>query len=718
MSRVLEETQAQRQKVYDKIINLLVSAGYFRARIPALSPFDKVVGGMAWCLTASSVDVDFDVTFKENPNIREKIKISENILQAMKASGCKLSCQPVHIQGLDYERLYPIIQWLVGKTFEFRASTERSFRRSAEFTYRKEALIPSDEDRKYDPLADSLPLSAIQKEIPPVQRLYRQKRRLREIDEEARIQRILLEYGKTSGVGLALSKLGKKKRKGKGEEEDEEEDDEEKAREKERVAELMQGMEGAAAHGQHDGVKADTVGKLLGLNSDEMNKAIKLYDEQKKQIDLSSTKQHVEALKQKLDNLEKLIQGKKSHLQEQVAKLKAMKEQNDEEEAEVEKIEEELNENRERMAELKAEEDKQDPGVVQNLRRLVELNETLKEQEKMFKVNCKKQFEYWQKLVLDVRMMNDPRKDERTIALKTALSEESAKLQRMRTLLAQKNREIASQQRLIDEIPTRPELFQYQTRFIELFGLMGIYLDETRKHINTFNTLVDRKTCLDRETTTIQSIIETFPRSMKQRPTQIKLIEDINNICEQTGKSLKKQEGILENQRVQHMMLTQKYNKLVEEKKQYLALTKRLQDEMETNARLQQRVEEMEERERQQEDEDDEDEDDEDDEGDDEDEEESQTRSQSQSQSQSQTRSQQREEEEDEDDEDNEDDDEDDDEEDEGYSKTASKSASASGSRRQRDESDEDDDEDDDSEENTQQKRKARKEDFDEEDNE
>lgn len=33
----------------------------------------KVVGGMAWCLTASSVDVDFDVTFKENPNIREKM---------------------------------------------------------------------------------------------------------------------------------------------------------------------------------------------------------------------------------------------------------------------------------------------------------------------------------------------------------------------------------------------------------------------------------------------------------------------------------------------------------------------------------------------------------------------------------------------------------------------------------------------------------------------
>jgi hypothetical protein len=33
----------------------------------------KIVGGMAWCLTTSSVDVDFDVTFKENPNIKDKM---------------------------------------------------------------------------------------------------------------------------------------------------------------------------------------------------------------------------------------------------------------------------------------------------------------------------------------------------------------------------------------------------------------------------------------------------------------------------------------------------------------------------------------------------------------------------------------------------------------------------------------------------------------------
>jgi hypothetical protein len=42
MSGILEQTQAARQQVYEQICTLLVSAGYFRARIPALSPFDKV----------------------------------------------------------------------------------------------------------------------------------------------------------------------------------------------------------------------------------------------------------------------------------------------------------------------------------------------------------------------------------------------------------------------------------------------------------------------------------------------------------------------------------------------------------------------------------------------------------------------------------------------------------------------------------------------------
>ena len=45
-----------------------------------------------------------------------------------------------------------------------------------------------------------------------------------------------------------------------------------------------------------------------------------------------------------------------------------------------------------------------------------------------------------------------------------------AKLQKIRLLLAKRNREIALLQRKIDEVPSRTELSQYQRRFIELFN--------------------------------------------------------------------------------------------------------------------------------------------------------------------------------------------------------------------------------------------------------
>ncbi|KQK83005.1 hypothetical protein AAES_64128 [Amazona aestiva] len=56
-----------------EILELLVAAGYFRARIKGLSPFDKVVGGMTWCITTCSFDIDVDLLFQENSTIGQKM---------------------------------------------------------------------------------------------------------------------------------------------------------------------------------------------------------------------------------------------------------------------------------------------------------------------------------------------------------------------------------------------------------------------------------------------------------------------------------------------------------------------------------------------------------------------------------------------------------------------------------------------------------------------
>ena len=59
---------------------------------------------------------------------------------------------------------------------------------------------------------------------------------------------------------------------------------------------------------------------------------------------------------------------------------------------------------------------------------------------------------------------------ERLAAISKQLEADKEKLQKIRLLLARKNREIALLQRKIDEVPSRTELTQYQRRFIELYN--------------------------------------------------------------------------------------------------------------------------------------------------------------------------------------------------------------------------------------------------------
>ena len=58
-SEILNNDQ-EREILYQKIVELLIAAGYFRARIHTLEPFDKLLGGLAWTLTGCFCDVDIE----------------------------------------------------------------------------------------------------------------------------------------------------------------------------------------------------------------------------------------------------------------------------------------------------------------------------------------------------------------------------------------------------------------------------------------------------------------------------------------------------------------------------------------------------------------------------------------------------------------------------------------------------------------------------------
>lgn len=54
-----------------RIVDILVTAGYFRARIPTLKPFDKILGAMAWCITLANEDIALE--FSDEMNMGKKL---------------------------------------------------------------------------------------------------------------------------------------------------------------------------------------------------------------------------------------------------------------------------------------------------------------------------------------------------------------------------------------------------------------------------------------------------------------------------------------------------------------------------------------------------------------------------------------------------------------------------------------------------------------------
>ena len=110
------EAESKKQEIFD----LLLVAGYFRIRIPSLSDFDKILGGISWGILCSGFDIDLDLEYSDEFRIKEKIKLAERIVKGLKNMSCPHPLQPHQIQGLDYGAIHPVIKWLLQFVLETR----------------------------------------------------------------------------------------------------------------------------------------------------------------------------------------------------------------------------------------------------------------------------------------------------------------------------------------------------------------------------------------------------------------------------------------------------------------------------------------------------------------------------------------------------------------------------------------------------------------------
>ena len=296
---VATETDPERVLKLKECTDLLLAGGYFRARIPTLSPFDKVVGGLAWSITASGVDVDVDVIFSENSSIGAKIRTSDQIVRAMVAMRCPYPLQSHQIQGLDYVHLFPIIQWLVRKVIETRRLTGDSTRLLSVHQFGKSFRLPEEERREE---GKGYVLEVVSDYRP--QRKFRRKQEARFDSVERRTEATLLEYGEKISRSAAADEEAEERRRaaeakqGKGnalfakfdpskstaalEAKAKEAEDARRAAEQAEAARYEAMQQQMAAHEEVGKLSGANVGSLVGRQADEIRKAMAEYEEKRK----------------------------------------------------------------------------------------------------------------------------------------------------------------------------------------------------------------------------------------------------------------------------------------------------------------------------------------------------------------------------------------------------------------------------------------------------
>jgi hypothetical protein len=198
MDQTSESEKVYQRGKYEEIIEILLGAGYFRARINTLSEFDKVVGGLCWCIVSSGEVVDVDILFQENTTTGQKIALSESIVKTLRKMGCPAPLQPHQIQGgvggTDYPAVHLVMVWLVKKYFERRGEREQQLRAYSTFQFSKNYTLPAEVETKE--ISESF-ASILNRN--KATRLYRRKETAGE-SEETRVRSCLLEYGETFSV--------------------------------------------------------------------------------------------------------------------------------------------------------------------------------------------------------------------------------------------------------------------------------------------------------------------------------------------------------------------------------------------------------------------------------------------------------------------------------------------------------------------------------------
>ncbi|XP_076328201.1 coiled-coil domain-containing protein 93-like isoform X2 [Tachypleus tridentatus] len=580
-SEIETKVDEEQQVKLEETVELLLAAGYFRARIKGLSPFDKIVGGMTWCIEMCSVDVNVDLLFHENLTIGQKITLTEKIVAVLPRMKCPHRIEPHQIQGLDFIHIYPVVQWLVKRAIENREEMGDYIRAYSISQFYKSHNFPADgefEGRKTKMITSLMDL----KESYRPSRKYRHQAPHKIKDEETRVQTTLLEYGRRHG----LSQAGALKQ-GDTVEKKTKLTDEESQEEEERIQSLLSGMR--VMEEQESKLTPSAVGSIVSLQSSEIQQVASEYADRQAQLAAQDRTKEVGGMQHHMRvvaSLNKQLSAKNQQIQEVQNNHEELKKTHEENLEKLHKLQATRAQLLKQVGEIEALENDNNKSVIKKLQALVMMNENLKHQEQEFRSQCKEELVRLQTQVDSLKSSTQDGSTEdleRAQLIERQYSVDKEKFQKIRMLLAKKNREIASLQRKIDEVPSRAELNQYQRRFIELYNQVSARHRETKQFYTLYNTLDDTRMYLNKEVNLLNSILDNFTEAMSSSATKGQFLTQFEQIVEGIRQNRLKVEKKKQVDKMKRDQLNDQYLDLVEKQRLYFKTVRDFKEECRKN---------------------------------------------------------------------------------------------------------------------------------------
>uniref|UniRef100_A0A158Q8J2 Coiled-coil domain-containing protein 93 n=1 Tax=Elaeophora elaphi TaxID=1147741 RepID=A0A158Q8J2_9BILA len=492
----IREDEEQLVKLQD-IIDLLVAAGYFRARIKAIPHFDRVVGGIVWCISSCNHTVDVDLFYSENATIGQKIALTEKVVEVLPQLKCPYAIEPYQIQGLDCIHIFPVVQWLVREAVRAKEQCGDSVRNHAVYQFAQRFYFSKDKDAEKQKNIFASNCLHVRAKCTP-QRIYKQKGDIKSPDLQTNVRRTLLEYGWKDACDVVVQENTKWCGNDK--------EDENMLSEKE-IQPAKQRL------------SSKTLVQIIDVSDFDA-------DRLKKEVDFIQHYQQ-SALVAEKDLME--LKEEERLLNDSLATLQKRKEAQLQEMDEIDR----------RIAGFQQLVNSSGAGTVERLKHLLIEHDEIYKREMDFKVNCRNELQELNEVLEELKIAHPVKNEDNDDSIRNISLETEQHLTNVRLQLADLNQQIAAEQRLLDNIPAQIEISQYQRRIIELYNQMASKHRETKQFYILHNTLVDIKTFMKKEIDMLNNIDDVQDLTSKQSYKD-SFVENLQKILKGVDTSLDK----------------------------------------------------------------------------------------------------------------------------------------------------------------------------------